>query len=48
MGSRRVHICNRLISDEPSKSLSIKTEYKSKAVVTIVNILISLPYDWTV
>jgi hypothetical protein len=29
MGSRRVHIFNRPISDDPTKSLGIKTEYNN-------------------
>ena len=36
------------ISDEPTKSWSIKTEYIPKAVVWLVNIFNCLAYDWTV
>jgi len=37
-GHVRVHIYNRPIKDEPTKSLVIKTEYTPRAVARLVNI----------
>jgi hypothetical protein len=44
----RVYIFNQLISDEPNKSLGIKTEYMPRAVVRLDNIFNCLAYEWTV
>ena len=42
-----VHIFNRPISDEPTKSLGMKTYYMPKAVVWLVDVFNCLAYDWT-
>jgi hypothetical protein len=47
-GHDRVYIFNQLISDEPNKSLGIKTEYMPRAVVRLDNIFNCLAYEWTV
>jgi hypothetical protein len=44
MGSRQGSYFHRLISEEPTKSLGIKTEYTPK----LVNIFNCLAYDWIV
>jgi hypothetical protein len=36
------------ISEEPTKSFGIKTEYMPRAVVRLVNIFNCIEYDWTV
>ena len=43
-----VHIFGRPISDKPTKSLNVKTEYMPIDVVRLVNIFNCLAYDWTV
>ena len=42
------HIFNRPICNEPFISLAIKTKYKQRAVVRLVNTINWLSYDWTV
>jgi hypothetical protein len=44
MGSRQGSYFHRPISEEPTKSLGIKTEYTPK----LVNIFNCLAYDWIV
>ena len=44
-GKIRGHIFNRPISDEPTISLGIKSEYVPRAVVQLVNIFNCLAYD---
>jgi len=48
MGSRQDSHFNRPISDEPTKSLGIDTEYTLRDAVRLVNIFNCLPYEWTV
>ena len=47
-GHVRIHIFNRPISDEPTKSACIKTKYTPIVVVLLVNIFTCLGYYWTV
>jgi hypothetical protein len=44
-GKIRGHIFNRPISDEPTISLCIKSEYVPRAMVQLVNIFNCLAYD---
>jgi len=44
-GKIRGHIFNRPISDEPTISLGIKSEYVPRAMVQLVNIFNCLAYD---
>jgi hypothetical protein len=44
----RVHIFNWPISNEPTKTVGVKTEYTPKAVVRLVSIINCFAYDRTV
>jgi hypothetical protein len=48
LGHIRVHIFNRQISDEHTKSLRIKTEQMPRAVVRLGSIFNRLIYDWLI
>ena len=45
-GNVKSNIFNRHISDEPTKSLGIKTENMPRAVVPLVRVFSCLAYDW--